>query len=205
MKELNTIRKNEIEQLEEFITAAGERVDEIAEKRTANAEERKDLKAWRRGVESAIAGYEQRLRGLLPRFPEPLRAEAEEAIARLENPTEDAPLQDRTRDVLLVLQAFLEFQGGITIDTDVREIGGSKREVEVLYLGMTQAWYVDVTGEYSGHGVPTANGWEWTADDSLASRVRRAIRMQRKLAEPDFVELPIANRSPAGGGGDDRQ
>ncbi len=134
----------------------------------------------------------------MPKFPPPLRDKAGEAITRLEDPQPDTPLQNRYRDVLAILSEVGNFQGVITIDTELREIDGAQVEVEVLYLGLAQAWYADRTGKNSGSGRPSPEGWIWTADASLAGRVREAIAIQRKLAPPAFVGLPFtATSAPA--------
>lgn len=199
LSDLNAIRTKESAQLDEFIQAAQTRVAELGSKKEALAQEQTDLKSWRARLEADLAKLEADLRPLLVRFPAPLREKIQESLIRLESPETDQPLQNRARDVLLVLQACLEFQNALTIDTEVREIGGERREVEILYLGLTQAWYVDAAGKHSGHGVPGGNGWIWTEDNSLAARVRSAIEIQARRAVPAFVELPISN--PVAGAG----
>lgn len=192
--ELNELRRQEIDQLKTFAEAAGERVTELAGKREAFAEEEKNLKSWRRELESTVGNLEDRVRTMIPVFPEPLRDEVAEVIARLEESggVEEAPLQQRARDVMMVLQAYQKHQNEITVLTEIRELGGQRREVEVLYLGLNEAWFVDTSGRFSGVGQPTASGWQWREDSSLASRVRQAIELQARRAEPGFVTLPIS-------------
>ena len=192
---LNEVRLRESGQLDEFITAARSRVAEIDAQRSRFAEDENSLKAWRSAMEKEVTSLEQQIRPLLPRFPAPLRAKVEEALIRLDAPDSDEPLQNRTRDILLVLQAYLEFQNTLTVESDIREIAGARREVEILYLGMSQAWYVDIDGKHSGHGVPGDSGWNWTEDNSIAPRVRSAIEIQARRAAPTFVELPLARGS----------
>jgi hypothetical protein len=192
---LNEVRLRETEQLDEFVTAAGSRVAEIDEQRSRFAEDEVELKAWRSVMEKEVASLEQQIRPLLPRFPAPLRGKVEEALIRIESSDPDQPLQNRTRDILLVLQAYLEFQNTLTVESDIREIAGARREVEILYLGMSQAWYVDIDGKHSGYGIPADTGWTWTEDNSIAPRVRAAIDIQARRAAPTFVELPLARGS----------
>lgn len=197
LADLNTIRAKETAQLDEFVKAAESRVEELGTKKAALSQEQNDLKAWRAKLEADLSQLESDLRPLLPRLPAPLREKIGESLIRLESPEADQPLQNRTRDLLLVLQACTEFQNQLTIDSEVREIGGERREVEVLYLGLTQAWYVDASGKHSGHGSPGDQGWTWTEDDSLADRVRSAIEIQSRRAVPAFVELPLSNQAGA--------
>ena len=70
--------------------------------------------------------------------------------------------------------------------------GGARREVDILYLGMSQAWYVDAEAKYAGYGVPGETGWVWTEDNSIATSARSAIDIQARRATPAFVKLPLA-------------
>jgi Protein of unknown function (DUF3450) len=201
--ELNGLRRQEIEQLKEFAAAAGERVTELAGKREAYAEEEKNLKTWRRALETTVTELESRVRTMIPVFPLPLRDDVAEAIIRLEegNDAAEAPLQQRARDVMMVLQAYQKHQNEITVLTEVRELGGQRREVEVLYLGLDEAWYVDASGRFSGVGQPTSEGWQWREENGLASRVRQAIDLQAQRAEPAFATLPISGKPQEQGSG----
>lgn len=191
--DLNAVRRSESKQLAEFKKAAASRIAEIDGKRKKFSQEEASLKSWRREMKRQISDFEAELKTLLPLFPDPLKAKVQEAIDRLQAEGADRPLQERTRDVLLLMQAYLNFQSVITLDADIREMGGLQREVDVLYLGMTQAWYVDQTGEYSGVGVPTAKGWVWTEAPELAVAIRQAIEVQSRQATPTFVRLPLTN------------
>lgn len=197
LTQLNDIRKVEIDNLEEFVTAAGERVEEIDEKRKSYAAEEAELKAWRNKLTVQISEIENSLRPLLPYFPTPLRAKVEEAVIRLEESEAGRPLQHRTRDVLLIMQAYQAFNNNITLDADVRLIDGEKREIEILYLGMTQAWFVDRSGKYAGYGLPSPDGWTFVEAPALAAPVRQAIEIQTRQAPPAFISLPIANGNNA--------
>ncbi len=191
LADLNAIRLRETDQLDEFVKAAGARVEELAKQKATTAEERTSLQQWRRDLDLRFATLETSVKEILPRLPTPLRDKVEDAALRLESGEADRPLQDRVRDVLLVLQAAKEFDDGFTVYTDLREFDGEKREVRVLYLGLSQAWYVDASGSRSGYGLPAAQGWEWTEDASIAAAVRQAIDIQTGEATAAFVKLPF--------------
>ncbi len=193
LADLNVVRQREIKQLGEFSKAAGIRIAEIDKQRKQFSQEKADLTSWRRGLKTQINVLENELRPLIPLFPLSLRSKMEEALTRLETPDTERPLQHRTRDVLLVMQACLNFQNTITLDADIRPIDGEDREIEILYLGLTQAWYVDQTGKYSGYGVPGPEGWIWTEEPALATSIRQAIAIQSRQATPAFVTLPLSN------------
>lgn len=198
LADLNDLRKKEITQIDAFIAAAGERLQDAEKQRTELLAEEESLRTWRASVEERIVKLEANLRAQLPKFPPPLRDKAGDAIARLEDPQPDTPLQNRYRDVLAILGEVGNFHNTLTIDTELRDFDGAQIEVDVLYLGLAQAWYVDRTGRHAGIGRPGAEGWQWTDDASLAGRIRDAIAIQRKLAPPAFVGLPFtASPAPA--------
>ncbi len=195
LTDLNGVRQREIKHLGEFTKTAGVRIAEIEKKRKQFSEEEAQLKKWRRDLKAQITKLENELRPLLVIFPAPLRSKMAEVIGRFETADAQEPLQHRTRDVLLLMQAYLNFQNTITLDTDIRSIDGEDREVDVLYMGLTQAWYVDQTGEYSGYGMPGLKGWTWTEEPALATSIRQAIAIQSRQATPAFVRLPFFNAS----------
>lgn len=197
LKDLNQIRQRESAQLEEFALAAKERVSELAKRRDEFAKEEQELKAWRKKLESEVGEFERRVQPLLAQFPPPLRAKVDEAAIRLEAADESAPLQNRIRDVLLLVQAWQEFHNTITADSELREIDGQKREVKLLYFGMTQAFYVDASGRHAGYGIPSGQGWQWTEEKALAPKIQLAIDVHARSETPQFVRLPIVSSPSA--------
>lgn len=195
LTDLNAIRKSEIEKLDEFVRLAEDRVKELDERRSSFAKEEEDMKQWRRGLEQRLGPLEDELRPLAKVFPLPLREKVEEAVIRLEEGDPEASLQNRTRDVLLIVQAMLEFHNSLSWDNEIREIDGERREVGILYLGLSRAYYVDQTGKYAGYGAPGPDGWQWVESPKIADSVRLAIDVLRTNVPPKFVALPFGNPS----------
>lgn len=193
LTDLNEIRKSEIGKLDEFIRLAEDRVKELDEKRQSFAKEEEDMKQWRRDLEQRLAPLENEIRPLVKLFPLALREKVEEATIRLEENDPEAPLQNRMRDLLAIVQAALDFHRSLSWDNEIREIDGERREIGVLYLGLTQAYYVDQSGKYAGYGSPTPDGWKWVAAPEIASSVRLAIDVFRTNVPPRFVTLPLGH------------
>lgn len=191
LSNLNEIRQIEIEKLSEFAKVAESRIEEIETKRSKFSDEETRLKAWRKEMTQKTEALEKSLRPLLNRMPPPLREKVSESVTRLQTPEADTPLQTRTRDVLLILQAVLEFQNAITIDGDVREIDSERREIDILYFGLSRAWFCDRSGSYGGIGKVTDKGWEWVDDNRVAAEVRKTIDVHRRDLPPELVELPF--------------
>ncbi len=191
LADLNDLRKKEIESLDEIINAAGDRLASAEKQRTELLAEEEALRTGRQLLEARVARAEETLRSLIPRFPPPLLEEVDDALARIASADADSPLQDRYRDLLSVAGAAGNFDNGITVATELREIDGARVEIDVLYLGLARAWYVDRSGRHAGTGVPTSEGWRWTEDASVAAEVRHAIAIRQKEAAPAVVSLPF--------------
>ena len=143
LTDLNELRKKEIAQIDELIAAAGTRLTD-AEKRKADLEaDEVKLRNDRRTMEERVALLEEKIRGQIAIFPATLRDKIPDALTRLEEPVGDAPLQNRFRDVLVVLGAVNQFHHSITVADEMRDLDGEGVKVEVLYLSLAGAWFVD--------------------------------------------------------------
>lgn len=188
---LTQLRESEIGKIDEFTASAEKRIEEVKKKRAELDGEETARQEWRTSFDERLAELEEQLRPLLVRFPPPLRLKVEESALRLEENDPETPLQDRFRDVITILGATLEFQNRITVDAGLREVEGESVEVDTIYLGLSQAFYVSRTGKSAGTGIPTDEGWVWTENPSLAASIRNAIAVQQREAPPIFVELPV--------------
>lgn len=189
--ELIEIRKAEIAKIEASTSEARDYVEQVRERSTELTTEEQERKRWRRDFEQQVAGLEERIRPVLPMLPKPLRDQVGQSATRLEQPAPEADLQERFRDVLAILAAVQDFSDKITIATEIREIGGRETEIEVLYLGMNQAWYSDRAGKVAGTGRPDPSGWVWEEDASVGRKVREVIAIHRKELPPAMARLPF--------------
>jgi hypothetical protein len=83
------------------------------------------------------------------------------------------------------------YASAITIDGDVREVASERREIDILYFGLSRAWFCDRSGSYGGIGKVTDKGWEWVDDNRVAAEVRKTIDVHRRDLPPELVELPF--------------
>lgn len=191
MRDLAGLRREEIRKFDELLAAAGERVTAFEAREARLTAEESSLRTDRELLLQRIAALEPRARALLPSFPPPLRDKLEETAARLEHPDPDQPLQNRYRDILAILVEAGNFDREITVHTEVRAIETRDLEVQVLYLGLGRAYYVDRSGRHAGTGVPGDKGWIWTEAPALAGEIRRAIAIRQQEAPPALVRLPV--------------
>ena len=132
-----------------------------------------------------------RLRLLLPKA---LKDESEALFARLatqaldDNPNDMLSLQL----ILELLEKINEFNQNITLVTDLQQLPDGKIiEVEILYVGLGAAYFIDAKGNFPGRLVPSAKGWQPELLVNSGASIRRAINNYKQLKKPSFVDLPV--------------
>ena len=193
LSDLIALRDRESSQMDEVISQAQERVADVEKETGKLASEEKARELWRGEFEKKVTGIEDALIPRIAYLPNPLKDKMTDAISRLEDRDDEGDLQGRFRDVLAILNEAISFNSQIQMIPEIREVENQRIEVEVLYLGLHQAWYVDHTERIAGVGIPTKEGWIWKPDHSIASRVRRAIDIQTRKEPPAFTRLPLSN------------
>lgn len=192
LADLNELRDREVAQLDELIEAAGSRLTDAETRRAELVAEEEKLRSQRSDLEKSIAGFETSADELLLAFPAPLRKQLADAIERLgSSDAADTPLQNRYRDVLAVIIEAGAFDSRLTLDAELRDFDGKSIKVDVLYLGLGQAYYTDRAGIIAGTGKPGADGWTWTERPELAASIRKTLDVFQKQASPVLVELPL--------------
>ena len=68
---------------------------------------------------------------------------------------------------------------------------GSRKEMDVFYLGLARAFSVSLDNGYAAVGKPTAEGWVWEAHPEIADQARRAVAMYRGEYPAEMVNLPF--------------
>ena len=66
-----------------------------------------------------------------------------------------------------------------------------KREMEVIYLGLSQGFAVSSDNKLGGIGRIKDGKWLWEWEEGLAPRIREAIKYYKKEKLPHLVELPL--------------
>lgn len=194
---LIALKEKEIAGIDEFTETAQSRIKEVTQKRAELEKEEADSKAWRSTFENEVRDLEDSLRETISLLPPPVTEKVGPSIARLNDAAllEQVPLQERFRDVLSILSAARDFDSKLTIDSEVRTINGDRFQIDVLYLGLDHAWYVDESGKMAGVGVPSLDGWIWREDKPIASKVRTAIEINRREIPPSIIALPFSAKS----------
>jgi chromosome segregation ATPase len=190
--------------LEEEISSLDERGDEarrqIAEadvKRRELTDEKQDLEQAATALEVSIATLESKTHRLLKMLPGPIVDRIEPLAQRVpaDPATTELSLSERFQNVIGILNEVNKFNRDVTVTTEVRAVGdGKTAEVQTLYLGLGQAYYVTANGQSAGIGRPSTEGWSWTEADELAPSILQAIAIVKNEQVPAYVPLPVEIR-----------
>ncbi len=158
-----------------------------------------DLRGQERQLQEAadrmraqVSDMEARVKGMLARAPEPVREKVKQLAQRLPENSADTKigLPERYQNVIGILNELGKANGEIARVTEIRDLKGKPTQVETVYVGLAQAYYVSAGGE-AGVGHPGPSGWEWRPANELAPRITEVIQMLQNKASPRFVPLPV--------------
>lgn len=183
------LHTRELKLLDEELNQAGQSAPGHEESTEQIKAEIDALKKARRLTTEVVSRNLPRIISLAKRFPQILLKEAEVELATLRAwKTTDEP-RDSLRSILAVLAKAQQFNRRFTRATEIRE----GREIEVLYLGLAQAFYMDHKDQ-AGIGQPGADGWEWKSKPEIRSELTVAFETLDKKRPPAMVTLPLEIR-----------
>ncbi|MFK7740371.1 MAG: DUF3450 family protein [Planctomycetota bacterium] len=151
-------------------------------------------------LDERIGDFEARARALLPRLPKQLAATVATVSQRL--PKDDAAAEKlsltvRYQNVVLLLSMIDKWNREVRIERDIRRSGiGQEVSVDVLYIGLAQAYFVGGKGAdgkplVAGVGSPSKDGWQWRNANELAPDIATAIAIFRNEQLAKMVRLPV--------------
>lgn len=164
------------------------------------AEAKSSKEALTRGLDKAtslVAGLEAKLRSQAATFPSPLLEKVQPVLDRIPQDATQTKLSaaERIQTVVTLLNEIDKFNGAVTVAAEVQKNpAGTEVQVETLYLGLAQAYFVDKPGEYSGVGTPTLQGWKWEPRSDLAPVIKKALSIYKNASPAAFVSLPVEVR-----------
>ncbi len=144
-------------------------------------------------IKSLLGGLEQKALALAKTFPPPLAEKLNVFVKRLaEDPaTTKYSAGERVQAIVAVLAEADKFNGAISVTSELRkDAAGTEIQVRVIYLGLAQGYYTDKEGKLAGVGAPSAEGWKWSSEATLAPSINQVIDMYENAKPPAFVTLP---------------
>lgn len=185
--------KSEVTTLEEKILQAESAVTEANRRRDELLEENERLKAVGSQLAQGVTGMEGEVRKLFDSVPQPIRTKLLPLSQRIpEDPANTrVSAAERFQNVLGILNELNKANNEITVGYEVHTLAdGRPSEVQAIYVGLAQAYYVSASGE-AGIGRPGADGWQWEASKAVAGDVLMALEILQGKQTPAFVALPV--------------
>jgi len=185
--------KNEIALLQGKIQEAQAGVAEAKRKRDELTAEVDRLAATGATLTEAVTRMEAGIEPIYRALPQPVRERLELLVRRIpEDPaTTKVSNAERFQNVLGILNEINKANNEIAVSYEVHELAdGKPSEVQAIYVGLAQAYYVSGGGE-AGIGRPGADGWKWEPSKSIAHDVTWSLEILQGKQSPAFVGLPM--------------
>lgn len=187
---------DEIAALEAKIAAAKASLTETQAKRDELVAEGERLKATTSTLAESVAAMESDVRGLLASTPDPVLATVRPIADRM--PTaqtvKEVSAAERFQNVLGILNELAKANNDIAVRYETHTLSdGRTAEVQAIYLGLAQAYFVSATGE-AGIGRPTPRGWTWQESKAIGRDVLTALEIIQGKHTPAFVPVPVTIR-----------
>jgi len=185
--------EREAKNLDELIAKVDTGNDVARKERTEQEKLDAEYQAALDKIRSLLGGLEQKALALAKTFPPPLAEKLNVFVKRLaEDPaTTKYSAGERVQAIVAVLAEADKFNGAISVTSELRkDAAGTEIQVRVIYLGLAQGYYTDKEGKLAGVGTPSAEGWKWSSEATLAPSINQVIDMYENAKPPAFVTLP---------------
>lgn len=166
-----------------------------ADKKRGDLVKEKDaLKNASATLVNRIFTLERDVLALLPTLPEPVQKRIKPLSQRIPKTEEtELSLSERYQNVIGIINELNKGAGEITVVSEVKQLDdGSTAEVQTLYIGYAAGYACNNHGDKGFIGTPTATGWTWEQDDSIAPKVAASIAILKNEKVASFVTLPVS-------------
>ena len=151
------------------------------------------LKSSTSQLANAVTVMEEQVRKLSKLMPEPVAARLLPLLQRIPvDPTNTrVSTAERFQNVLGILTELNKVNSELAVTYEIKTLAdGSSSEVQVLYIGLAQAYYISPRGE-GGIGRPTEDGWKWEPAPATSNSILKALEIIQGKETPTFVPLPM--------------
>jgi len=199
-KSRKTAWDEEIELLEEESTALGRQLDATREGFTTSKERRADMLARREStgdelerVNIVLDQASHDIRNLAALAPSSLRATLPtELLAFIEDGAIDLPRTQRAQRLVAFLSTLESMQNRFHVVRETLEVNGTRRQVDVIYLGLARGFAVSPANDWAAVGTPTAEKWSWIPGTVDPQQVRLALNVYNRQETATLASLPLA-------------
>jgi len=104
----------------------------------------------------------------------------------------DVTAAEAFRQVLELYSIELQYGRGIEAYSDTITVGGSEREVDMLRIGRVALIYQTTDAAESGAWNKDSGSWESLSASDYSAEVRKGVRIAKKQATIDLLNMPVA-------------
>lgn len=168
---------------------------EDAPERLALIQERDRLTQMAERLPDLLARAESDLILWQKRIPGPQRATLQHVFDRL--PADDATRKTRSNNerlqtIISLYSEIEKLESHWFVGKEMISFAdGTRREMDVCYLGLARAFAVSGDNAVAAVGIPTLSGWDWTPQNDLAVTVRKAIEVFHRHEAAQWVHFPL--------------
>lgn len=196
LEDIAEVAERELQLLEEGIAKIRENQTDGEQAKDALLQRRRELDELVQRLESYLPRLEQQLLQHMKSFPQPLQDIVALQASRIPSastaPEKLPSFVFRAQNIAVILRQADLFNSRITLDKPRLQIPDLPDKVyNVLYFGLGAAYFVDESGKVAGFGGPGTDGWVWTRQDSIASRVWDGILIFENKVPAKFLQLPV--------------
>lgn len=186
--------RNERDTLKTKINETQGLITEADKKREDLVEEKDALKNASATLVNRIFTLEREVLNLLPTLPEPVQERIRPLSQRIPKTAEtDLSLSERYQNVIGIINELNKGAGEITVVSEVKKLSdGSTAEVQTMYIGYAAGYSCNNNGDVAFVGMPTAEGWKWEQDNSIAQTVADSISILKNEKVAAFMPLPVS-------------
>jgi Skp family chaperone for outer membrane proteins len=161
-----------------------EKKQQLEEQILQEDEKRKQLRTF-------LLRHKPRMIALMKKFPQPLQDQISETVDDLNSPGIDSSARDLLMPMLSVVEAGNSFNAGVFRASQKVVIGVDEWQAEVMYLGLSRAYFW--VGNKAGIGTPSpkGGGWQWKRDDTQLKEIKKAMSVFDKATQPELIKLSL--------------
>lgn len=186
--------KREKQNLEEELKDYRSEQSGLAEERAELIEKRERLTAAMDRLAGLVRRAEIDLKKIQPTVPKTLLGEQGRLFEKL--PSNDAAAKEMTitrrlQRVLSLYTKIHKLQHEIHSIRTLVPLENGRREMDTLYIGLSQAFAVSADGQIGAVGAAAEAGWQWQRRDAIAPAIRKAITVYKREEPASLVTLPL--------------
>jgi len=190
-----TIRlfERELANLAEEMSKVSTNSTQVELERAQALAEQKEIHEALDKVQALAPVLEAKIQSLVPAFPPPLLETITPLLKRIPAADDETKAggPERMQNIVGIVNEVDKFNASVAVVNEIQKNpAGAEVQVETIYIGLGQAYFVDKSGAYAGVGAPTPQGWKWTPQTELAAAIKNSLAIYRNAAPAVFVGLP---------------